>query len=84
MEIVGGGDGRVNGGLAGSGAAYAAFANAQGGGVASSAPPARGFPTTIGFAPPGFYAPMMAVGQGMGAYGGGVDGQSGCGAGGMM
>jgi len=84
MEIVGGGDGRVNGGLAGSGAAYAAFANAQGGGVASSAPPARGFPTTIGFAPPGFYAPMMAVGQGMGAYGGGVDGQSGFGAGGMM
>ena len=84
MEIVGGGDGRVNGGSAGSGAAYAAFANAQGGGVASSAPPARGFPTTIGFAPPGFYAPMMAVGQGMGAYGGGVDGQSGFGAGGMM
>lgn len=83
MTIVGGDNGRENG--AGSGAAaYAAFANAPVGGVASSAPPARGFATTIGFAPPGFYAPMMAVGQGMGAYGGGMDGQNGFGAVGMM
>jgi len=83
MAIVGGDNRRGNG--AGSGAAaYAAFANVPGGGAASSAPPARGFATTIGFAPPGFYAPMMAVGQGMGAYGGGMDGQSGFGAGGMM